>query len=101
MYVADAKVAALGLRIRRGCSFHGLAFNVAMDLEPFHRINPCGFQGLAVTQVLDLGGPGALAEVENVLIGELARQFGFAVDFIEPHLPLASAGGAASVVEPA
>src|SRR3982751_886088 len=75
VYVADAKVAALGLRVRRGCTFHGLAFNVNMDLEPFHRINPCGYQGLAVTQVLDLGGPGSLAAVEAVLIGELARQF--------------------------
>src|SRR6185312_6465651 len=76
VYVADAKVAALGRRVRRGCTFHGLAFNVNMDLEPFHRINPCGYQGLQVTQVLDLGGPGSLAAVEAVLIGELARQFG-------------------------
>jgi len=75
VYVAGAKVAALGLRVRRGCTFHGLAFNVNMDLEPFHRINPCGFQGLQVTQVLDLGGPSRLADVESVLIAELARQF--------------------------
>ncbi|MSQ98327.1 MAG: lipoyl(octanoyl) transferase LipB, partial [Xanthomonadales bacterium] len=46
IYVQGAKIAALGLRIRRGCSFHGLAFNVDMDLEPFSRINPCGFEGL-------------------------------------------------------
>ncbi|ANB19055.1 Octanoyltransferase [Dokdonella koreensis DS-123] len=78
VYVADAKVAALGLRVRRGCTFHGLAFNVAMDLEPFRRINPCGYQGLAVTQMLDLGGPGSLAAVEDVLVAELARQFGYA-----------------------
>ena len=62
--------------MRRGCTFHGLAFNVAMDLEPFRRINPCGFQGLQVTQVLDWGGPSRLADVETVLVGELARQFG-------------------------
>ena len=62
VYVGDAKVAALGLRVRRGCSFHGLAFNVAMDLEPFHRINPCGYKGLEVTQLLDLGGPSQLAD---------------------------------------
>ncbi len=68
VYVAGAKVAALGLRVRRGCTFHGLAFNVNMDLEPFQRINPCGFQGLQVTQMLDLGGPSRLAEVEAVLI---------------------------------
>ena len=76
VYVAGSKVAALGLRVRRGCTFHGLAFNVNMDLEPFHRINPCGFQGLQVTQMLDLGGPSRLADVETVLVDELARQFG-------------------------
>ncbi|PZQ18808.1 MAG: lipoyl(octanoyl) transferase [Rhodanobacter denitrificans] len=78
VYVAGAKIAALGLRVRRGCTFHGLAFNVDMDLEPFRRINPCGYQGLAVTQMLDLGGPGSLAAVEDVLVAELAGQFGFA-----------------------
>jgi lipoyl(octanoyl) transferase len=76
VYVAGSKVAALGLRVRRGCTFHGLAFNVNMDLEPFHRINPCGFQGLQVTQMLDLGGPSRMADVETVLVAELARQFG-------------------------
>ena len=76
VYVGPAKVAALGLRVRRGCTFHGLAFNVDMDLEPFARINPCGFQGLQVTQVLDLGGPSRLADVESVLVTELARQLG-------------------------
>lgn len=53
VYVGDAKIASLGLRIRRGCSFHGLALNVAMDLEPFKRINPCGYQGLRMTQLAD------------------------------------------------
>lgn len=76
IYVGDAKVMALGLRVRRGCSFHGLAFNVAMDLSPFSRINPCGYQGLRVTQVLDLGGPGNLVEVAQTLVPLLARQFG-------------------------
>jgi lipoyl(octanoyl) transferase len=76
VYVAGAKVAALGLRVRRGCTFHGLAFNVNMDLEPFHRINPCGYQGLQVTQMMDLGGPSQLADVETELIAQLAQQFG-------------------------
>lgn len=76
VYVAGSKVAALGLRVRRGCTFHGLAFNIDMDLEPFNRINPCGFQGLQVTQMLDLGGPSRLADVETVLVAQLARQFG-------------------------
>lgn len=87
VYVADAKVAALGLRVRRGCSFHGLAFNVNMNLEPFHRINPCGYKDLAVTQVLDLGGPSRLVDVEDVLIGELCRQFGFDAEPAAPVLP--------------
>ena len=85
VYVGGAKVAALGLRVRRGCTFHGLAFNVAMNLEPFQRINPCGFQGLQVTQVLDLGGPSRLADVESVLIAELARQLGLSAQPAPPH----------------
>ncbi|WP_312239241.1 lipoyl(octanoyl) transferase LipB [Stenotrophomonas sp.] len=76
VYVGGAKVAALGIRVRRGCTFHGLAFNVAMDLEPFHRINPCGYEGLQVTSVVDLGGPSGMAAVTPVLLGHLARQFG-------------------------
>lgn len=55
VYVADAKIAALGLRIRDGCCYHGLAFNVDMDLSPFHAIDPCGYSGLAVTQARNLG----------------------------------------------
>jgi lipoyl(octanoyl) transferase len=55
VYVGDAKIAALGLRIRKGCCYHGLSFNVDMDLEPFSRIDPCGFRGLAVTQLSELG----------------------------------------------
>jgi lipoyl(octanoyl) transferase len=51
VYVAGRKIASLGLRVRRGCSYHGLALNVDMDLEPFQRINPCGYQGLEVTSM--------------------------------------------------
>jgi len=87
VYVAGAKVAALGLRVRRGCSFHGLAFNVNMDLAPFHRINPCGYKGLQVTQVLDLGGPSRLAEVEDALVEEFCRQFDFTAESAAPVLP--------------
>ncbi|QCO66894.1 lipoyl(octanoyl) transferase LipB [Luteimonas yindakuii] len=76
VYVAGAKVAALGIRVRRGCTFHGLAFNVAMDLEPFTRINPCGYEGLQVTSVLDLGGPSGMDAVKPVLLDALASQFG-------------------------
>ena len=53
VYVGDKKIASLGLRIRRGCSFHGLALNVDMDLQPFQRINPCGYAGLQMTQLRD------------------------------------------------
>ena len=76
VYVAGAKVAALGIRVRRGCTFHGLAFNIAMDLEPWHRINPCGYQGLQVTTLADLGGPSGMDAVKPVLLANLARQFG-------------------------
>jgi len=55
VYVDGAKIGALGLRVRGGCSYHGISFNVDMDLEPFSRINPCGYPGLAVTQLRDLG----------------------------------------------
>ncbi len=77
VYVGAAKIAALGLRVRRGCSFHGLAFNIAMDLTPFQRINPCGFQGLRVTQMLDCAGTSELAAVQQKLCEALARGFGF------------------------
>jgi len=75
VYVGDAKIAALGIRVRRGRTFHGLAFNVAMDLEPFTRINPCGYAGLRVISVADLGGPSSLQTVKQVLLAELAAQF--------------------------
>jgi lipoyl(octanoyl) transferase len=87
IYVDDAKVMALGLRVRRGCSFHGLAFNVAMDLRPWAGINPCGFQGLRVTQVLDLGGPAGLAEVAAPLVRALSQQLGLAPAPAPAELP--------------
>lgn len=55
VYVEGRKIAALGLRVRRGCCFHGLSLNVSMDLAPFSRINPCGYRGLQVTQLAELG----------------------------------------------
>ena len=55
VYVTDKKIAALGLRIRRGCCYHGLSINNAMDLTPFQHINPCGYAGLQVTQLADFG----------------------------------------------
>jgi lipoyl(octanoyl) transferase len=73
-----AKIAALGIRVRRGCTFHGLAFNIAMDLEPFHRINPCGYAGLEVTSVVECGGPASLEAARPALVAALAAQFDMA-----------------------
>jgi len=77
VYVDGAKIASLGLRIRNGRSFHGLALNVDMDLEPFQRINPCGYAGLKMTQLRDLVGPVDFAEVMGRLRGELVQQLGY------------------------
>ena len=77
VYVEGRKVAALGLRVRRGCTYHGLAFNVAMDLEPFSRINPCGFVGLETTQVSALGGPADVAQVGEDLVPLLLDRLGY------------------------
>ncbi len=65
VYVDDKKICSLGLKIKRGCSFHGLALNVKMDLEPFLRINPCGYQGLEVTQTSVLSKLNELCNVEK------------------------------------
>jgi lipoyl(octanoyl) transferase len=70
VYVGGAKIAALGLRVRNGCCYHGIAFNVDMDLSPFRVIDPCGYSGLAVTQARDLG----IAGTPDALGEELARR---------------------------
>lgn len=75
VYVGGAKIAALGLRIKRGCSYHGLSLNVDMDLRPYHAINPCGYAGLAVTQLHDLGVSGDTAQVAKALTRHLEEQF--------------------------
>jgi lipoyl(octanoyl) transferase len=77
VYVGEKKIAALGLRVRRGCTYHGLALNVNMDLEPFTRINPCGYPGMEVTQVADLGGPDELAQIAPALCRYLAQELGY------------------------
>ncbi|MEZ8447959.1 MULTISPECIES: lipoyl(octanoyl) transferase LipB [unclassified Vibrio] len=77
VYVDGKKICSLGLRIRRGCSFHGLALNVDMDLSPFLRINPCGYQGMKMAQVSQLGGPSELENVEQQLIQELVELLGY------------------------
>ena len=69
VYVEDQKIASLGLRVRRGCSFHGISLNVKMDLQPFGRINPCGYNGLQMTQVADW------AESESLDLHQAGAQF--------------------------
>ena len=78
VYVEGTKIASLGLRIRNGCSFHGLALNVDMDLEPFRRINPCGYAGLAMTQLRDHAGPIEFAEVGARLRTQLVKHLDYA-----------------------
>lgn len=74
VYVDGRKIASLGLRVRRGCSYHGLSLNVAMNLEPFQRINPCGYAGLEVTQLRDLGVPHAMPDIEQHLLHQFLAQ---------------------------
>lgn len=71
VYVDEKKVASLGLRVRKGCSFHGLAINVNMDLSPFLRINPCGYAGLEMIQTADIQGPKDTASAANALVTHL------------------------------
>ncbi|WP_166268583.1 lipoyl(octanoyl) transferase LipB [Marinobacter caseinilyticus] len=78
VYVDDAKIASLGLRVRRGCAFHGLALNVAMDMTPFSRINPCGYAGLAMCQVTDFTPGVTVADLIQPLATELAGRLGYA-----------------------
>ncbi len=68
VYVKDAKIAALGLKIRNGCCYHGLSFNVSMDLAPFSYINPCGYAGLRVTQARDLGINESMEQLQQQLV---------------------------------
>lgn len=79
VYVDEAKIGSIGLRVRHGCSFHGLALNVDMDLAPFSRINPCGFHGLEMTQVSALGGPADLDRVADDLSNQLAHTLGLSI----------------------
>ena len=74
VYVGDAKIAALGLRIRNGCSYHGVSLNVDMDLYPFTAINPCGYAGLKVIQTRDLNIPLSVDEAGEQLARHLLRQ---------------------------
>ncbi|ABE54156.1 lipoate-protein ligase B [Shewanella denitrificans OS217] len=77
VYVDERKIASLGLRIRKGCSFHGLALNVDMDLAPFRRINPCGYAGLEMVQSKALNGPQSVVEAGDKLIDTFTKTLGY------------------------
>jgi lipoyl(octanoyl) transferase len=80
VYVAGKKIAALGIRVKRGCSYHGIALNVDMDLAPYRCINPCGYPGLGVTQLADMGCGGTVAEMFDALLPHLLEQLGLGVN---------------------
>lgn len=84
VYVNEQKICSLGLRIRRGCSFHGLALNLDMDLEPFLRINPCGYAGLQMTQLRTLAPRADLDAVPNNLVNYLVKKLGY-TDLTRTH----------------
>ncbi len=76
VYIGDAKIAALGLRIKKGCSFHGLSLNLDMDLSPFKQINPCGYKNLEVVQLSDYIEDVNLLKVEQQIITHLSKYLG-------------------------
>ena len=88
VYVDGAKIAALGLRVRRHCSYHGLSFNIDMDLEPFERINPCGMANLQVTQLKNLCGETDLEAVKSRLVK--AMQSAYSINCCKPGIQAAS-----------
>ena len=77
VYVAGKKLASIGIRVRRGASYHGLALNVSLSLEPFRRISPCGYEGLEMTRLSELGGPATVAAAASALEPQLLRALGF------------------------
>jgi len=87
VYVDEAKIAALGLKVKRGCCYHGLSLNVAMDLTPFHGINPCGYRGLKVTDLHQLGVKQDPQGIAERLIELLCRELGYQ-EMIEADGPL-------------
>jgi len=82
VYVNGKKIGALGLRVRNGCSYHGLALNVDLDLEPFTRIEPCGMRGLEVTSLRQLGVNWTVAQTEDRLVRIISAQLGYSPDAI-------------------
>ncbi|MES9993728.1 MAG: lipoyl(octanoyl) transferase LipB [Candidatus Thiodiazotropha sp.] len=83
VYIEGSKIASLGLRVRRGCSFHGLSLNVDMDLSPFKRINPCGYPGLSVTQMADQHIDAKMSELGQQFAAHLAAALGYTLSFVD------------------
>lgn len=77
VYIAETKICSIGLRVRRGCTYHGIAFNINMDLEPFQRINPCGFRNLKLVQLADFVPQISVKSVGERLIPHLCKKFGY------------------------
>lgn len=77
VYVSGRKIAALGLRVRKNCTYHGFSLNVDMDLEPFTRINPCGFAGLEVTDIVSEGGNVKVQSIQDRVVGHVQGVFGY------------------------
>ena len=87
VYTAAGKIAALGLRVKQGRSYHGLALNINMDLAPFSRIDPCGYPGQPVTQLADLGVRADLTTIGRELIGKLSSELGYTDCYDSPDKP--------------
>ena len=83
VYVDEAKIAALGLRVKRGFTYHGLSFNLDMDLSPFQQINPCGYQGLAVTQGAELGLSLSFDQAAKTILEQLCSRINHQVKVVE------------------
>jgi lipoyl(octanoyl) transferase len=85
VYIDEKKICSIGLRIRKGCSYHGIAFNIAMDLEPFKRINPCGFQSLQMTQLIDYTESQDPQTASEKLIPHLQKNLGYTTAIYVDH----------------
>jgi len=83
VYVDEAKIAALGLRVKRGFTYHGLSFNLDMDLSPFQQINPCGYQGLAVTQGVELGLSLSFDQAAKAILEQLCSRINHQAKVVE------------------
>ncbi len=92
VYVQGAKICSIGLRVRKGCSYHGIAFNINMDLEPFQRINPCGYKNLRITQLSELIGKIEIAAVAPGLLKHIMANFGY-TPLPNPLPPTKTVGG--------